>query len=483
MKKFQKNLLNLLFYVREYGIVETIIQFQNGVLIFEDFNRRFIQNCHLGFRKAQNCIVEEIINNQKEISQLEDSLKLYRRNKDKNKANDIQYQINIKKFEVKTYIKIADSIAWQLFYAQNYVARRLYSGRTSEVKLSESNIQHTLEEINNLHLKNPESIALISDITSFIDIGDIFFKNLENISVIELKQGSTNKVIQNILLDEQLTGISTETLIEKVKKEHGEKVSKQTQRMIKQGTRMKKLSDIINTGSGICNYLDIPIVIPEKPVKVKCYTDLLVKIVNELWIDNKKGIYEVVEGCIHIGVYNHSYVQYYTDVFGKLVSSKSGKNFPVFDYIRLCLDSPLAEPFFIKPFTKDQLIAMILKEIKIFIAIDFDEMINILNKTGLQADWISRSKTEDLKLNRKNEIFTFEHRAIQCKLNDVSVTMGKGLVSKMIFSHILPSSLAESLMQDGQQSEILEHLNLVSSLKYNLPTFVKSINLNIEPYL
>jgi hypothetical protein len=156
MKKFQKNLLNLLFYVREYGIVETIIQFQNGVLIFEDFNRRFIQNCHLGFRKAQNCIVEEIINNQKEISQLEDSLKLYRRNKDKNKANDIQYQINIKKFEVKTYIKIADSIAWQLFYAQNYVARRLYSGRTSEVKLSESNIQHTLEEINNLQQQNLE---------------------------------------------------------------------------------------------------------------------------------------------------------------------------------------------------------------------------------------------------------------------------------------------------------------------------------------
>ncbi|HLO83946.1 MAG TPA: hypothetical protein VK203_02875 [Nostocaceae cyanobacterium] len=365
---------------------------------------------------------------------------------------------------------------------QSYVARKLYSGRTNEVNLSESNIKHAIQVMNELHATYPDSIGLISDITSFIGIGDILFQNFDRLSVIELKQGKMNEVVKNIILEGEKAGIATEILISQVEKNYNKDISKQTQRMINQSIRMTRLSHIINTGASIDNNLRLPSLIFDKTLDSTSFTSTLIEMVDKLLMSNEHWQYEIVENCIHIGVCKNSFYTIGCNLISNSIFSKSGKNFPVFNYIKFCLDDPLSEPYFIKPFTNEQLVAMTLGKVIIFIAINFDELINIFRNFGLKADWISRKKTNEVNSDFNNKNFTFNHQSIQVSLNDDLVFfVGGGLVFRIIFSHILPSCIAQSMINNlMNESGLINKLDSTLSERDSLPIFIDNVNLNLE---
>jgi hypothetical protein len=254
MKKFKNILKDLLIDICEYGITVTYLEFPNTSLGLETHQKALIKNCHTGFKKAQLFIVQELLENQNLIKRLNEELKISRSNRDKERINELKNELNKTEFEIKIYKKIADSIAWQLFYAQSYVARKLNTGEENESYLSDSNIQHVIKVVNKLHANHPESFALITDITSFISIGDILFKNAAQLLLIELKEGETNIKIKNLITDAAKSGITIDEFFDEINKTQNRNFSKQAQRMVNQGIRMKKLSQIINKGVSVDNF-------------------------------------------------------------------------------------------------------------------------------------------------------------------------------------------------------------------------------------
>jgi hypothetical protein len=124
-------------------------------------------------------------------------------------------------------------------------------------------------------------------------------------------------------------------------------------------------------------------------------------------------------------------------------------------------------------------------DIKIFISINLNELIIIFRRLGIEADWLSRSETTKISLTSKNSVFTFKNRAIECKLNDKIIHVGGGLIFRILFSHLLPSSIAKFMMNGLLQLENTENLEkLVSASKedYSSPSFVQEINLKVDPY-
>lgn len=485
MEDFRNNLKNLLFDVLEYGIKITNLEFPNGALRVEDYNKKLIKNCHIGFRKAQLFIVKEILIEQASIKQLQNNLKTYNTIRDKQKVDEAKIKIKKIEFKIKVYKKIADTIAWQLFYTQIYVARKLNAGKENAVYLSESNIQHAIEVVNELHANLPDSFALITDITSFIGIGDILFKTIEELSLIELKQGKTNQIIETIIKNAEKSRTKIDSLMNQINKDYDDKkFFKQTQRMVNQGIRMKKVSDIINKGVSIDNFIGLPSIIPEKPMEVENFTHILINLVNQLWSGKKDWKYTVVENCVLIGIYRNKFAEIGDKIIGKLIYEESGENFPVFNYVDMCLDKPLAEPFYLKAFSRDQLVAMTFGEVKIFMAINFHELIKVFQSIGIQANWLSRKKTDNISLKSKNEIFKFKNRAIECKLNDNMILhLGGGAIFRIIFSQVLPSSIAQCIMKDLLgEDEIIEKIMSASEEEYTLPNFTQKINLKVDPY-
>lgn len=68
--------------------------------------------------------------------------------------------------------KSMDSIAWQLFNYDITVMRRLYYGQEL-IDITDSNLDSELYYIDEYVKENPEGFVLISDLTSFIQVGDI----------------------------------------------------------------------------------------------------------------------------------------------------------------------------------------------------------------------------------------------------------------------------------------------------------------------
>ena len=74
--------------------------------------------------------------------------------------------------------KLADSIAWRMIGGQNYIARRLCLRESSRPTLKASSLASVLNIVNEYNDSNPLGFALISDITSFVQLIHIDVKKL-----------------------------------------------------------------------------------------------------------------------------------------------------------------------------------------------------------------------------------------------------------------------------------------------------------------
>src|SRR5690606_807424 len=89
-------------------------------------------------------------------------------------------------------------IAWQLLQNQTHNARRLHIGQNSKKILENSNIDHAISISNKIN-EDPMSFALISDITGFVQIGDLLVLDKNGLGIVELKEGKVNAKIQQFL--------------------------------------------------------------------------------------------------------------------------------------------------------------------------------------------------------------------------------------------------------------------------------------------
>jgi len=71
------------------------------------------------------------------------------------------------------YSGIADAIGWQLFKNELAYVKRFFMAQPPPT-LQEANIESVLIVVEQCHAQNPDSIALISDLTTFIQVGDIY---------------------------------------------------------------------------------------------------------------------------------------------------------------------------------------------------------------------------------------------------------------------------------------------------------------------
>src|SRR5699024_8701379 len=110
----------------------------------------------------------------------------------------ITNELKIIEQRLKTFSHIADGIAWQLIGGEIHIAKRFYLQEKGQKRLKESNIDHAIKVAKEIN-KDPNNFALISDITNFIQIGDLLVVSEGTIGIMELKQGKVNKQITEFL--------------------------------------------------------------------------------------------------------------------------------------------------------------------------------------------------------------------------------------------------------------------------------------------
>lgn len=345
--------------------------------------------------------------------------------------------------------KSMDSIAWQLFRCDLTVMRRLYYGHEL-IDITDSNLDSELYYIDKYVKENPDGFVLISDLTSFIQMGDIVaFTPQKGLQIGELKEGKINyemfQMIDNVLKENSPNNLRSE--IDKLDK----KKKEQFQRDIKQIDRSFKTLKTIKEGKGVDILTGLPVTIDKDEIQLGTFEDK----VNEL-LDKctKKGYaISVVEGCLLIGVYE---TDKFLSVAFEAWAKGLGIKMPIVD-LRQSMFDPLGYPIFLQPFKDEYILDIIQGKKVVKMTIDINTWMSTFENDGIKWRWLSEKETARMnsKLKGKNGIFSLEKRGIEIE-NEKGVTQYiLGGVFSRIFTELnTPSSIKKLLIASMEKAEL-----------------------------
>jgi hypothetical protein len=238
---------------------------------------QFLSSSHAGMRRAQERIVERI--------------------KDAPQPDEI---------ELLLLRGIADAIAWQILGYQLCYARRLFVSQQPP-NLNHCNLDSAIFVAKKSAEDSPDSMPLISDLTSFVQVGDVL--NLDpskGITINEIKEGDKNQYLLEFI--EFIAQAQCERAVYHFVNNESKSTVKQFERMLRQHDRMHHVSDVIggkqskNPDTGqIINIRDEPIIVDD-------WFDRLQKLCEQT--DDKSWAIDVIDDCLFLGCYSQPPIIY-----------------------------------------------------------------------------------------------------------------------------------------------------------------------------
>lgn len=445
---FYRELKILINGVRSYGIQHCCDKNMDTLMANSDKMNEFTIQVHKGFFLAQKNAIFLLQKILKEQKRLKSDLKQARRDRDKDTVNAIGDLMKKVKYQEMVVRKSMDSIAWQLFNYDLTIMRRLYYGQEL-IDITDSNIDSELHYIDEYVKENSNGFVLISDLTSFIQVGDaVAFTPQKELKIVELKEGKTNFEMFQIIDNAVKTNCPRYLMNELEKMD--KKKKEQFHRDVKQIERSVKTCQTINEGKGIDLLTGLPVTIDKDEIPLKTFEDTVIELLEKC---TKKGYaISVIEGCLLIGVYE-------TEKFPSVIfddwAKGLGIKMPIVD-LRLSMFDPLGYPIFLQPFKDDYILDIIQGKKVVKMAIDIDAWMNTFENDRIKWRWLSKKETAQInsKLNGKSGIFSLEEKGIEIKNeNGVTQYIGEGLFSRIFTRFNTPSSIKKLLITSMEEIE------------------------------
>lgn len=426
---FEKKVKEIFYYTSRHGVYTLF----NGQTPPENFDRKKLrQLCFDGYKIGQSKIIEELRKLQTTIIQLNIEIKSAKRERNKELEKQLSKQLEILEYQEDIFRNLADTIAWQLLDGQHYFLRRLYTGEEGNKDLLDKSFDVVIDYSEKINA-NPDSFCLITDITNNIQLGDCLVVDLEAIKVVEIKSGKKNLEAIKIIEENNLTEENFKE--EEFKIRFDEKFTKQLKRMLSQTAKTEKAAKIIENNRGEDpKHKNVMVNILENDFEIKTYHSVLIELINKL--ENSDWAYDCVEAIVHIGVYKNE-----MRFLGPNLIKNLCNDFPVYDLmsgrgITMC------EPIFLKPLLDGTVIDIVLGRIRVFIGIDINKFLEFCIVLGINAKWSTAKELQKYKeMYNSKEIFSYQNKGIKMELNGREVFLGYGFFVKIIYDHMLPSTM------------------------------------------
>lgn len=438
LKDFEDQVIPIADYAFNYGLNHTIPVLPDNpseaVELMKENKERFLINCHTGFKKAQDKIIELLLKLEDEFEENKARIKKFRKSKNPKAAKALENENKRIEFKERVLRHIIDGIAWQMIKGQLYIARRFYQEVEGKKLLKHSNIKSALEVANSIN-QNERDFALITDLSSYIQIGDLLCIQNGKMIAIEVKEGEHNSKILEIA-HEVMSG-EKETLDILKERQLDKKSTEQLIRQLKQYAVGQNLANIINYDEGVDTSTGQPFKVFTPDIPTQKYDDRLAACRDQLATRNLWG-YDVIDGCLHIGIYKGDFRFIGEKLLRSVVELKT-KNYIIHD-LRSIMDS-MNRPLFFFPFPKDFIFDVIFGRINIFMALDLDKYIELFNEAGYKAEWASRKETMkaiETSGSSKNLILK-DNKGIKVTSKNGDMWLAYGSVLKIFFELITPS--------------------------------------------
>lgn len=438
-KKYGKDIEDLIYHLREYGIDHLSYDIRScDGFPEEDWKQiEFFTQVHQGFKKAQDRVISlltEIINEQK---QLKKELAEARGTRDEEHIDTIKQNLNDARYYERVFRKIIDSIAWQLFNYDLSTMRQLYCGKEL-IDITDSNLDSEIHFAENYLSQHPDGFVLISDLSSFIQIGDVVYLSLDDgRTIAELKEGTINNKIFEIIDNYEKTQClgSIKYALEKENKSF----NKQFLRTLKQMYKTSNVKTTLTKGYGADSRTGQKVIIHESDLELFDYEDAVLRI-SETCSEKGYGI-EVIEDCLLIGMYD---VEKMPSFIFDIWAQSCGITMPIYD-IRMSFFDPLSYPLYLHALSPSVIADLIIGKKVMKMTIAVEKWLSEFEKDGYKVRWLSKKETARLNGQIKNALFSLDGCGVEIKKGNAVSQIGEGIFSRMFTHFTLPSSLKELL--------------------------------------
>ncbi|MBN1278898.1 MAG: hypothetical protein JW989_03840 [Chlorobiaceae bacterium] len=385
-----------------------------------DIRERFISQANKGMREAQNLIVDQI----KKSSELSASEEILFRG-------------------------IADSIAWQFLGHQLCHARRLFKEQAPP-NLKHSNFDSVVLAAANIIESHSDSMPLLSDLTSFVQVGDIL-ANIpgQGMIIYEVKEGKENERLIDFM---NFYGESKcDRALQIFCEQSSPKSIKQLERMVRQTGRMVHFTDVVSKGVSKDPDTGQLIQIPEQEVQIDTWD----KELNQL-LDNPEGKgwgIQVIDDCLFIGCYfDKTMIPAGHIIFNGWFDSCGGtENCPrarLFDSMKI----PLALPLFNRQIPHEKMFDLLFGRLQVCMGVNIESLIAQLKRAGLQVRFGTNRETTQLE-QKGGKVYRHKGKSIFISNGKVEMTVADGIFVRMLFHGQKPVSLIKEMLENTPVSE------------------------------
>lgn len=408
----------------------------------EDFDinekaEEFIKKVHEGWKIAQDNIVDELIIIEKTRKENKKNLTEAHIKKDEILTQKFIQDNKTLEFNERILRKLADSIAWQILRSHHIVRRFCISNELQTIQ--PSNLKREKKFVDSYNENNPLSFALLSDITSFLQIGDALIWNFEEectVAVVELKDGELNEKIMEAVDGFYKTG-GCKRYFGFFKEKYGESAAKQFERMVKQDSRGSRLIQTITEGKGI-DPLGDKIEIPEPIFPSKYFVKNVKDLLEGTNIENFS--LGCVDDCLYIGVYSSKY-PVPLDAF-KYCMKGLGINYPIYNFRNTLLHQVTISPF-ILPLPKEQIFDLIFGRKLILFCLDFDKWMKLGEQFNLNIEWLGRKESSKITTGmlRLHRPFELGNKIIKVSYGNTGLYVGGGALARVFYEFMNPTCI------------------------------------------
>lgn len=452
--EFEREVTEIADLVCEYGFKKTFAapepDYETQKEKILNHKDEFIANCHEGFKQGQLRIIASLRQLQERSKQANDDLKLARTQRNKQLITELLNHLENLKTQESIVRHLADTIAYQMLQGQLHIMRRLHLEVEGSISLANSNFKSVLTVAEEINAK-PGNMALITDLTGYIQTGDLLCLLDGKIIIGEVKEGSKNLKILEILKEVDTDGVTPEAAKEKHNLD--EHSYKQLKRNIRQQEVMKMICEIMNTDRGTDPLTNEPFkfLTPDEGVP-RYYEELQEQ--KKYFEKSNMLSYNVIEGCLYVGMYKGPF----RFLGGKILQTMYNKpngNSVAMDMFKIT--ESINKPIFFLPFEKEFIFDILFGRIKLLFILDLDDYMQLYSKFGYKAEWGSTKETTKAKeiINKRMKgMLVYKNRGIKIKVDGSNdIWLFNGSLLKIFFEQIYPSYTAYSTRYYLEQME------------------------------
>ncbi|MAF74849.1 hypothetical protein WE348_08915 [Alteromonas macleodii] len=333
--------------------------------------------------------------------------------------------------EVRTYAYrgISDAIGWQLFKNELAYVKRFFMAQRPP-NLERSNIESVIWATEQAHQQHPDSIALLSDLTSFIQVGDIYHAKADgSIGIYEVKEGKTNRKILDIL--ENTPALVNPESIPDLFDDKSESFQKQVQRTLRQKQRMNALKETLGNDEGVDAQTGLKVKIHTLPAWVGTWFNTAVHLGEAC--EPKGYAIDVIQDCLFIGCYKTGKFK----VPGQLAfegwfKAEGGTDGCPRTSLINCMQDPLGLTIYNLPLPDALKFDLLFGRKHIAMAIHMQRLLEICNEKGMKVRFGNRKETARLK-QRNKHLWVYNGQAIIFERNGQQMCLGEGFALRVFY--------------------------------------------------